>query len=832
MGRCFLPTRVDAQTSDFKTRISKVYTPRWWSLAWGWTAFIPVNHDFSTSTTRALSILAHNLLTGSTRHRHHRQLSDTIVKELGDLEQDLYQASHILSLQLQISVLKPAHPWIFGYRIAYDSLAELATATQNSRVWFALWLGLLSFLISETEEEQCRTRGFPALAILAWQASLLDAGFQRSWVEDINRSVICQLDPSVCRVGTFIDLDQTKCGDPVTFVGRLQMLCVPVWYRWPPANKNALHLAALAPPSHEVQAILEGRIPVPLPAPVIDVPKRPVLPHRDDVVRKWTTWLTRKEEIDMQLMSMETEQERLSRMRRVNDPPTTSAKVFVWEVDEGGEWKRTMVAKRFRRNTLADFTPYQKVYDSFANEWDCCKEISPGSSEVGGDDEVTSYSESESTLSSPNHVTNDDAQEYVVPTMPSSAQQKSADDPETSAPESDPLCAIQADAHAEVVNAVDSTEEYILRFLRQYYGFTSSPILPQGPPKSVAEKDQNNFLKFVGIPLHEPDRSIFQRHSIVCAVDFYLTLGRNGAPLRDEFDLSREHRESLLFAERLSSVVVIPQENGNPLYMFDFGPERNRTPWRLTLLTAIHTLMVCRLPPNLQENDIAMFLLRRGIAFKTLQESNTLSRMPVVPMLSSRLIPHKEKGYVFTKADYQAYLAGIQDFLVHRRARAAMMSGGYTWRLAMLYVSPHVVLEGPTGWSTNPDEMFVVRLANSKEYIDDKISDVELELLCGLNECFTGNGLQTSKKSFYPLPSTFIGSGFDFGRWTISAENFFQRVHVGGLGPEDESKTFRQPLTMSKWRGGTRGSGTCRRAQAHVEKLASSFIVDALKRLC
>ncbi|PPQ66511.1 hypothetical protein CVT24_007060 [Panaeolus cyanescens] len=838
--RTFLPTSKEAASESFSERMDRIASPKWWSLAWGWTAFIPI---FPTFTGSTLSILRQDLLKKSTHERLRHQLSGSTIEALSNLEQDLYQAAHVLSLQLQISVLKPSHPWIFGYRRPQSSFSKLQRVAQESRDWFSIWVGLLSFLISETEEEQVRKRGFPAIAIMSWQASLKLAGFQTSWVDGLNRSLICDFDSGISRIGTLVDLEEIKIGDPCKFVARLKKFHIPVWYHWSPKYEGDVHLSPLAPPPSHVQILLSATVPSPMPSthlstlaspasrgqsllsetapppiPPADTSATSVADSQESNIPKWKLWLQKKEERNRRLMSLETEDQRAARLQREQNPPTSSAKVFIWERDSAGQWNREIVGKKYRRDTLTDFTPAQKVYDSFANEWDCCTDLAPG-------EEVTPIEEENDDVEDVYDPWTDEGSDPVIAETPSAAQKEDSVS-QSNLSDHDQFCAIQADASPILSGSLDAAEEYILRVLRQYYGYT--PALPAATPvKSFSDKVEAHFLKFVGIPLKILDRELFQRPTVISAVMFFERLVKGQPLLVDEFDLSRNHREAMIYQARLAAVKIIKQDNGNLLYMLDFGPGRNTTSWRLTLLTAMHTLMVCRLPGCLDEKDIALYLVHRGIPFKTLQESTTLNRMPNVTT-PARLIPHRPEGYSFTKMDYQSYLEGLQDFLIHRRARAALLSGGYPWRLAMMSVSPHIVLDGPTGWSTSREDMFVVRL-DSTEYVDDAISELELDLLCGVNECFTGNGFQTAKKSFFPLLCTFAGSGQDYGRWTMILEFFFKRVHEGGLEQsEGNFTTFRQPLTITKWRDSLRGAGDFRRGHAYAEKLASSFIANFL----
>ncbi|KAF9439550.1 hypothetical protein P691DRAFT_635241, partial [Macrolepiota fuliginosa MF-IS2] len=90
--------------------------------------------------------------------------------------------------------------------------------------------------------------------------------------------------------------------------------------------------------------------------------------------------------------------------------------------------------------------------------------------------------------------------------------------------------------------------------------------------------------------------------------------------------------------------------------------------------------------------------------------------------------------------------------------------GGYVWHIASKYISFSEVVRGPWGICDVTNKMFRVEDSNGIKYVDDDLTDDELEILCGVYRMFTGVGRDVAKLSWYPLG--FEGSGEDFGRWT------------------------------------------------------------------
>ncbi|KAF8871849.1 hypothetical protein CPB84DRAFT_1636453, partial [Gymnopilus junonius] len=132
--------------------------------------------------------------------------------------------------------------------------------------------------------------------------------------------------------------------------------------------------------------------------------------------------------------------------------------------------------------------------------------------------------------------------------------------------------------------------------------------------------------------------------------------------------------------------------------------------------------------------------------------------------------------HVFAADDFNMFEHHSFEFLhTNRRGRIALMSGGIMWRLAMQHVSWSSILNGPSGWSPNCAEFLLAKdLKTGLEYMDDDLTETEVEQLCGIYHCLTGNGDQIAKRSWFPLPDTFDGSGYDYGEWTEFSENWFR----------------------------------------------------------
>ena len=167
----------------------------------------------------------------------------------------------------------------------------------------------------------------------------------------------------------------------------------------------------------------------------------------------------------------------------------------------------------------------------------------------------------------------------------------------------------------------------------------------------------------------------------------------------------------------------------NPQFDEDTAP----VPWRLAVTTASDALLVCRLDAQFSDADLARFLALCGIPFRTLLAKPLMPpslRYPDVELY----LPQRPAGYRFTKADYEAYLNCRSRILRRPRVRAAILCGGYIWRLTIRSVSVDELLEGPVGGGS----LLVVDNEKYPVLLDDKLTSNEMDWLCGMYVCSKG----------------------------------------------------------------------------------------------
>ncbi|KAF4612404.1 hypothetical protein D9613_004290 [Agrocybe pediades] len=373
--------------------------------------------------------------------------------------------------------------------------------------------------------------------------------------------------------------------------------------------------------------------------------------------------------------------------------------------------------------------------------------------------------------------------------------------------------------HAISFTSIDTLESFINETCSLQFGFTG-PLPKSHPVQSYDIAAQKNFLKLLGIQWTETRADVFTRGSIASVHHFLESLASKqfSSIPEDEWDLSRTHRQTMYLNSRLATIRRLVGEDNKVYYMFVLPDDNN---WHITTTWATHALMICRLDHSYDSRDLAMYLMNQGTPFHTMQSAKTLTRAPPSSITTALQTPRREKDYVFTLKDHEIFSERLLTYtkLSSRAARAGLKRGGYVWRTCNR-IAFSFVLDGPVVWSTDKDEyILAVDTSTGDEYIDEKLTDKELELFCGMYECLTGHGLQVARKSWYPFAVIFENSGQDYGMWTENSENIFKIV--------SDNVPRRQPLSTLQWNKQLKGSKQLKRIL-----LASNEVADRLLNIC
>ncbi|KJA16736.1 hypothetical protein HYPSUDRAFT_147368 [Hypholoma sublateritium FD-334 SS-4] len=780
------PMRFDAWGLD----ASDYLQPRWWCRPWGWISFFPTEPHFQDPPFTCLLAAprrANHIYNKGTGYAMPRG----IMCEWLELDKNLTEATALLQTYYQIAAVRPISPWGFGYHKSHRDRRHMLISISKGREWFSVWMALFSFTIARAQTVERELSPYPHLAKDDWITYLLKNGFEKTWVDSVMRSVVWTFSQETARTGIFLHLPPRDELQP-----DVEWFCsyhVPVWYPWGKEQASNGKWAHLAPPKSNAASDPDQPSSVDSAMDAPSTKSHAVSEPVELPSSPWKTFFALRAERNGRQLSRESPQDRERREARERQPPVKSAKVFHWIETSPGNYVREAISKKWREDTLADYSSKQKQYNSFDNEWDCCTAF-------GSDYECDSDSDDENDIGF--FVSGEEVSEANAPYHPMSAHLTPNGDPHEH--DSDWL-------QTPTVNSI--FEDEIIDITQRFFGLVCPlPAPSSGPP--VDPNNRKNVLKLLGLSW-DKSVDVFSQPRVLLAFDFLRRLCAKASISPDEWDLSRENRAYIAFSSRFSAIRKLQSKMG-VVYMFDFGKHSSQ-PWKLATTAARHALTICRLDSSMREDEIARYLVSRGIPFRTLQNSETLrrgSRFPPPKIVH----PRRAMDYVFTFEDYRAYTQHCAALLCHPRSRAALMKGGYIWRVSVPILSMQKVIDGPSGWSTNPDEMFVASSTEMGEFVDDELTDLEIEAFCGLYRCSTGYGTQISSKSWCPLPGIYENSGLDYGHWTSINEDLY------AIASPSNGTINRQPCTASKWRNITRGLGEVRRGIGRLEEESRSLL--------
>lgn len=545
------------------------------------------------------------------------------------------------------------------------------------------------------------------------------------------------------------------------------------------------------------------------------------------MIPSWKAFFEKRRARNERQKARETPKELQSRESREKNPPTKKTKVFLWTRTESGEYRRESFYQAENGMHLDAYGKNQKIYDAYSNEWDCCYEfgeLSPDDVDYDGID--------------------DDSP--MMPPSPSAAvEDQTSLGPDT--PLADPLVPTTSQPAPAAVDRsfniarpaqihFDWNEYETSQLLYEFHGFVGPLPFPT-QPSSISDKDRKALSTAVG--LERNDAEFFTSPVASFAVEFLELLKAKRTPKNTSWDIASGNRMSICSSVLFRRMRVI-EHTGNKgqekWHVFDFK-EAATVPWMVALPNAIDALYVCRLEnkggSQITDFEVARELLYHGIQFSTLLPVKPLPCFDAPPIT----VPIRLPGYKFTEDDYYAYEQQRAALLSDPRiARAALLRGGIVWRLAVATLSFDDVLEGPTTAATLQRRGIVIRTGdNSDDLCDDGLSQLELDVICGLHHCLSGiyffaflnriltisisigPGAEYSSKSWWPTDSNWQKNA-RYTRWTESTDKFFKdRLAMLQAGTAE-------PLGFSQWRQEIRGSSALRSINKFISDSSKDFV--------
>ncbi|KAG6905969.1 hypothetical protein DXG01_016612 [Tephrocybe rancida] len=815
------PVTDDSQIKLFHLKAAQAenyYQPRWWSRSYGWLAFVPLNPMYIGPVLGRLRVpTSLNNIRPKGAEDFRFEAPDDLRKSWGELDYNLTLATAILSNEYKWGGVRPFSPWSLGYCKRYIAHNYAVAQLFKSRNWFSIWMGLLSYIIARAE-----TSGTVAIP---WRELLTREGFDVSWIDAVASSTICDFTARTHRVGTFVDIFDPDA-PKVTWMCLHQ---VPVWYKWGTDEASNTTLRSLAPLTHQLQSAATVLTVVPTPpmsSTIVHMDNLPTTPANEpDPPRAYFAFFAAREARNARRLVSETVADRQIRLNRERKPPKASAKVFIWEADESNptHWVRVPVRKIDREQTLGEYSGEMSRYDSFTNEWDCCEEFGPPEREdedFGVTDFLREDSPVDPTLDTEAPFPDLGPRPLTPPAQPAQI----LDAERYHVPHFLPVTKSGLSLSLVPPGPADLWQQEVLEILFVYYGYTPPLPLPTSaprPPMGIPER--RKLVRLLGLSWDQSEQFVASPAASLAKAYLDEVISHT-RPTGPHCDFNARSRIPVAASQRFQSLRVITTIGPAPrnLYMFDFRKTAQAS-WSLAMMSAADALMVCRLDPSLNEHQLASYLLLHGIPFKTLLPSHLAKqalRGPPPPCT----IPIRLSGTSFSTKDYDSYAELRAQILQQPRARAALLRGGFIWRLCCDVVSFEAVLQGPTGWSSSPGTMLIaIDPQTQEEFIDDALTDVELDLISGTYACYTGIGLQLAMRSWFPSIATFEAGGEDYGRWNTYREDGFLK-RLDEINNPAHSVSSRGPMTANKWRDLVRGMRESRVLKDNIEKWSYDFI--------
>ena len=163
-----------------------------------------------------------------------------------------------------------------------------------------------------------------------------------------------------------------------------------------------------------------------------------------------------------------------------------------------------------------------------------------------------------------------------------------------------------------------------------------------------------------------------------------------------------------------------------------------------------------------------------------------------------QLLPLRKRDHPFTLSDFYAYEEARDSLLRSdpRIGRAALLSGGILWRLAIECLMPDIVLEAPGDLALAYGIGYTLWDRTNNVYVEDDLTEHEIRLIVGTyvhepeaRADLSGYGLP----SWWPQPFCFDESSLNFGWWSPVAEHWYRQVLEKCRAGEA------QPKVTSKW---------------------------------
>jgi len=688
------PIRRHAHMSD----ISEFHNPLWWKEDLAYLPFLPLDPPFNSVPFEHLAGVP-----WVKPSRFGFMLDPLTSLRWVQMRHVLSQLSKFLCHEYGVPEMQEILFDPDASSCNHKNASEFRRRVHRIRDWFSQDFASISFSIAVALEMD--SDDFSAPVCPRWIKFLVE---HWHWNYDYLHHIQATLGiftSDVQRAGVFLDLvEPHRHQFSVDFLVKYN---VPVWYPWGSSEMKASDhndsILRLTPPVHLLQETVTY-IPI-SPSPLSPYSPAPMLSSvdpstsdDDNEKKPWIAFFAKRDELRKKTIENEDDLNRLRRLNRERVPPTKKTTVYVWEISsQNGSWVRNRLTRNEHEAIFDMFGEKNSIYNSVLNEWDC----GPFEQDDDDDEDEDDFFDRlwDGTLE-------DYGKDTEPPTLASMI---------TAAPS----------------GGYDFEPHSPLEILFYFYGFVPPlETAPQRPlPSVVTEAQKRDLSNIVGYDRIPDDfcTSVMGRTAILFLSQW--SINPVSIPSADLLDLASGNHMPLAGTHRVKSIIKLR----DGIFVFDYGKTSN-VQWKIGVHNILDALFICRLKPEMSEQEIVLQLIYRGVQFHTfLPFRNFLMQEP-----SAVVTPWQSSQHQFSKMDYDIYVKNRGALLRNPRvARAAVQRGGIVWRLAMGSVGFGELISGPsTMVSLHHTGVGYEGMDVGVHLCDDMLHQTEEDVICGVIRSF------------------------------------------------------------------------------------------------
>ncbi|PPR07615.1 hypothetical protein CVT24_004168 [Panaeolus cyanescens] len=742
--------RFDRKHADYE-RFTK---PQWWNRPYGWTSFVPIKPIFDGPFT-----CLRNVDVEQVRNKEGRIVGYAIPKEHARqwlaVEHTIYRITSILKSKY---IIRPALPPMPTYYLNPCKVHSTKSAANHHahrcRNWVGMWIAFLSFNLAHCMDTGNSQYGSDTQQVVEneqWVIHLMNNGIPQSFVHDLRTSKHVKHPSSIERAGAFVNLFGSSPGRLT--VEWLIKNRIPIWYRWTEAAETATRQ----------NKMLDALIPK---AGVLDTPLEFTAEGEEDlkhstgyanekeensVIRRkrmsviaskpWEAFFNHRKTLEAARIKRETSKSRHERFEREMNPPTGKHNYWHWRFLDSDTTKLMRVKLKSPDDPAIVGRPAnQMIYYAWDDEWDICTHFGdderPNDSFDVEDDEnlhdnTMSTAEVEDTPAEPGEEKGMHTAYIEIFSKPKITHNK---DEETEPAEQEDV------DFSRTQHGYIKLESFDFNWiLETYYGF----VLPKQPLDSgslqprITVESWNKALQTMG-RTKETKIQDMREGSAGAAVEFIRYLSEERTPDDNIFDLGANTNINIppndlrRYFIRLAKDLFVVR---NSLFS-DLSDDT----WVLALRRPADVIYIYRIFLKCEDNgkreDVMQILIMDGIPFLTLKETSSEGMRCSLSGVTS-VIPMQLSNHTYTSRDYANYIHRRAQILYGPRGRAALLVGGIVTRIAMEHLGTQGAIYGPSKAVTE-DGVGINIYAAQRHFVDDGLTEDEMDIICGLEIVYTG----------------------------------------------------------------------------------------------